>query len=154
MRAALAEHLPEAASRRLERVAFNRAVAHVRGEGGACCWGSPRLENYYRSAALSLIRNAPAIAARAPGGTADELRAAGALPPAELRPELWAELVASLEARELEADALPESNTSAYKCRMCGSRECNYQQIQTRSGDEMASVFVTCLVCRNRWRVC
>lgn len=159
---AIAEGGAEDVARRLERAAFNRAASMVRSGGGACHWGSPRFENCYRSSALSMVRNAAAAAdragrlsAEARGGEAKARCRAQAMTPWELRPDLWADLERSLELKEnaMNGGRKQESNTSAYRCKLCGSRECWFQELQTRSGDEMSSVFVTCLACDHRWRV-
>lgn len=36
-------------------------------------------------------------------------------------------------------------------CRACGSTEVRWEEKQTRSADEGASVFCTCNTCKNRW---
>lgn len=49
-------------------------------------------------------------------------------------------------------DALNDQNfTAIIKCRACGSTEVRWEEKQTRSADEGASVFCTCNSCKNRW---
>ena len=37
------------------------------------------------------------------------------------------------------------------KCRKCGSEEVSYEEKQTRSADEAATIFMSCSTCKNRW---
>ena len=49
-------------------------------------------------------------------------------------------------------DALNDANFQAIiTCRRCGSTEVRWEEKQTRSADEGASVFCTCNSCKNRW---
>ena len=49
-------------------------------------------------------------------------------------------------------DALDDQQFAAIiKCRACGSTEVRWEEKQTRSADEGASVFCTCNSCKNRW---
>jgi len=42
---------------------------------------------------------------------------------------------------------------SVAKCRKCNSQDITWQEKQTRSADEGATLFVTCNACKNRWVV-
>lgn len=44
-----------------------------------------------------------------------------------------------------------ESFQAIVKCQRCGSNEIRWEEKQTRSADEGATVFCTCLACKNRW---
>lgn len=49
-------------------------------------------------------------------------------------------------------DALNDAKFKAIiTCRACGSTEVRWEEKQTRSADEGASVFCTCNSCQNRW---
>lgn len=49
-------------------------------------------------------------------------------------------------------DALDDQQFKAIvKCRRCGSSEVRWEEKQTRSADEAATVFCTCVKCGNRW---
>ena len=49
-------------------------------------------------------------------------------------------------------DALDDAKFKAIiTCRACGSTEVRWEEKQTRSADEGASVFCTCNSCKNRW---
>lgn len=44
-----------------------------------------------------------------------------------------------------------QSFTAIVRCRRCGSEEVTWEEKQTRSADEGATIFVACATCRNRW---
>lgn len=44
-----------------------------------------------------------------------------------------------------------ETFQSIVKCRRCGSTEVQWEEKQTRSADEGATVFCTCINCQHRW---
>ena len=42
--------------------------------------------------------------------------------------------------------------TSQYHCDRCHMNQCSYYELQTRSADEAMTVFITCIVCGNKWK--
>ena len=51
-------------------------------------------------------------------------------------------------------DALNDRSFQAIvRCRRCGSEEVSWEEKQTRSADEAATVFCVCATCKNRWVV-
>jgi DNA-directed RNA polymerase subunit M/transcription elongation factor TFIIS len=49
-------------------------------------------------------------------------------------------------------DALNDRQyTAIVRCRRCGSNEVTWEEKQTRSADEGATVFCACTTCKNRW---
>jgi len=71
----------------------------------------------------------------------------------EMQPEKWQALV---DAKKIRDDNLYapkiDGNTDNFTCRKCKSKNCSYYQLQTRSGDEPMTTFVTCINCGNRWK--
>lgn len=41
--------------------------------------------------------------------------------------------------------------TAIVRCRRCGSEEVTWEEKQTRSADEGATIFCSCSTCKNRW---
>lgn len=71
----------------------------------------------------------------------------------ELCPERWAELIKIKSIRDMNKyEQKIEAMTDIYKCRKCFSRQCSYYQLQTRSGDESMTVYISCIQCGNRWK--
>jgi DNA-directed RNA polymerase subunit M/transcription elongation factor TFIIS len=77
------------------------------------------------------------------------------LDPKERFPERWVELSelyvsdVSNEVRKVDTDV-----EGVFKCGKCKTYKTTYYQLQTRSADEPATTFVTCLNCNNRWKFC
>jgi len=45
-----------------------------------------------------------------------------------------------------------EASTDMFTCKKCRSKKCTYYELQTRSADEPATIFVTCLDCGKNWK--
>jgi DNA-directed RNA polymerase subunit M/transcription elongation factor TFIIS len=45
-----------------------------------------------------------------------------------------------------------QASTDMFICRKCKSKKCTYYELQTRSADEPATIFVTCLDCGKNWK--
>ncbi len=45
-----------------------------------------------------------------------------------------------------------QASTDMFTCRKCKSKRCTYYELQTRSADEPATIFVTCLDCGKNWK--
>ena len=72
----------------------------------------------------------------------------------EFRPDRWKELIdqkMKRDAAKFSGDVM-EASTDMYTCKKCKSKRCTYYEMQTRSADEPATVFITCLDCGKRWR--
>jgi len=69
----------------------------------------------------------------------------------QLHPEKYDNILKKRELEEVKKANM--ATTSAYKCKQCGSRKAKVDEKQTRAGDEPATVFITCTVCGNEWRL-
>lgn len=71
----------------------------------------------------------------------------------ELKPEHWTELIARKIKRDVAKYTVNiEASTDMFTCRKCKSKRCTYYELQTRSADEPATIFVTCLDCGKNWK--
>ena len=71
----------------------------------------------------------------------------------EMKPERWSELITKKIKRDASKfDVNIEASTDMYKCKKCHSKQCTYYEMQTRSADEPATIFVTCLDCGKHWK--
>lgn len=74
--------------------------------------------------------------------------------PENLFPERWKHAIdIRMQRDQYINSARPAAMTDQFRCSRCKKRECVYQELQTRSCDEPASLFITCLNCGHRWRM-
>ena len=52
----------------------------------------------------------------------------------------------------VKSEVIPYSKTKA-DCKKCGNSEAYYYAVQTRSGDESETVFLTCTKCKHVWKM-
>ena len=72
----------------------------------------------------------------------------------EMKPEHWAEIIERLTKRNASKYTdNAEASTDMFTCRKCKGKRCTYYEMQTRSADEPATIFITCLDCKNHWRM-
>jgi len=71
----------------------------------------------------------------------------------EMNQEQWKTLIEQKMKRDASKyNTNIEASTDMYTCRKCKSKKCTYYELQTRSADESATIFVTCLNCGKNWR--
>ena len=71
----------------------------------------------------------------------------------EMKPSRWETLVNNKKVRDQNMyNPKLDANTDNFTCRRCKSNRCSYYQLQTRSGDEPMTTFITCIECGNRWK--
>ena len=71
----------------------------------------------------------------------------------EMHPELWKDLIEQKMKRdESKMNQRLEASTDMFTCKKCKSKRCTYYELQTRSADEPATIFVTCLDCGKNWK--
>jgi len=71
----------------------------------------------------------------------------------EMNMERWTELIEKKKKRdESKYSKNIEASTDMFTCKKCRSKKCTYYELQTRSADEPATIFVTCLDCGKNWK--
>lgn len=71
----------------------------------------------------------------------------------EMNPERWKQLIQQKIKRDATRfDTNIEASTDMFTCKKCKSKKCTYYELQTRSADEPATIFVTCLDCGKHWK--
>jgi len=71
----------------------------------------------------------------------------------ELFPEKWNYIIEDIHKKEEAVKNNKNvSKTDQFKCGKCKKRECSYYELQIRSADESATLFITCLNCGARWK--
>lgn len=72
----------------------------------------------------------------------------------EMNPTHWTEIIERLRKRNASKYTdNTEASTDMFTCRKCKGKRCTYYEMQTRSADEPATIFITCLDCKNHWRM-
>lgn len=65
----------------------------------------------------------------------------------------WKELIEQKIKRDANKYTTQiQASTDMFTCRKCKSKRCTYYELQTRSADEPATIFVTCLDCGKNWK--
>jgi transcription elongation factor S-II len=74
--------------------------------------------------------------------------------PENMFPERWKTTVdAYLKKYENAYERKDVVVSSLFRCGKCKKKQCTYFEAQTRSADEGATVFVSCLNCGNKWKM-
>jgi transcription elongation factor S-II len=71
----------------------------------------------------------------------------------EMNPERWKNLIEDKIKRDASKfNTNIEASTDMFTCKKCKSKKCTYYELQTRSADEPATIFITCLDCGKHWK--
>jgi transcription elongation factor S-II len=71
----------------------------------------------------------------------------------EMCPELWRKRIENKIKRDnSKLTTNIEASTDMFTCKKCRSKKCTYYEMQTRSADEPATIFITCLDCGKNWK--
>lgn len=71
----------------------------------------------------------------------------------EIYPDKWSNIIGDIHKKEEAAKNNKNiSTTDQFKCGKCKKRECTYYELQIRSADESATLFITCLNCGAHWK--
>jgi len=72
----------------------------------------------------------------------------------ELNPERWKTLIDQKIKRDASKFTTNiQASTDMFTCKKCKSKKCTYYELQTRSADEPATIFITCLDCGKHWKI-
>jgi transcription elongation factor S-II len=71
----------------------------------------------------------------------------------EFAPQHWRTLIEKKIKRDASRFTTNiEASTDMFTCKKCRSKRCTYYELQTRSADEPATIFITCLDCGKNWK--
>jgi transcription elongation factor S-II len=71
----------------------------------------------------------------------------------EMNPTRWSKLIEQKIKRDANKFTTNvQASTDMFTCKKCRSKKCTYYELQTRSADEPATIFVTCLDCGKHWK--
>ncbi len=140
---------------------FNWALARAAERRVARNWRNPAFHLLYESKARSVASNLDAdgyvgnarLRTRLDEGEFEPAELA-TMQPDHVFPERWREVVeAKVRRDEYITNAKTVAVTDQFRCGRCKRRECTYMELQTRSCDEPASLFIQCLACGHHWRM-
>lgn len=74
--------------------------------------------------------------------------------PYDWHPDLWKQTL-SERLKRRTAGVVQQNTTDLFRCGKCKERNTSYHELQIRSADEPATIFITCLnpKCKNQWRI-
>lgn len=71
----------------------------------------------------------------------------------EMNPGHWKNMIEKKIKRDANKfNNNTQASTDTFTCRKCKSKKCTYYELQTRSADEPATIFITCLNCSHNFR--
>jgi transcription elongation factor S-II len=71
----------------------------------------------------------------------------------EMDPAHWKEFIERKTRRDASKFTTNlQASTDMFTCKKCRSKKCTFYELQTRSADEPATIFVTCLDCGKHWK--
>ena len=137
----------------LEKAIFNYAIQEATRKKIIKKWQNPHFVQLYTDRLRTIYRNLnkEIIAAIQSGEITPQQFAF--MTHQEMNPEHWAELIQQKVKRDASKfNTTIEASTDMYTCKKCRSKRCTYYEMQTRSADEPATIFVTCLDCGKHFR--
>jgi DNA-directed RNA polymerase subunit M/transcription elongation factor TFIIS len=139
----------------IEKGVYNYAIKEGNTKKIIKKWDNPNFIHLYidrlRTVFINLI-NVPELLAKIQNGDIVAQNVAF-LTHQEMHQEHWQSLI----DKKIKRDASKyntniEASTDMYTCKKCKSKKCTYYELQTRSADESATIFVSCLNCGKNWR--
>ncbi len=137
----------------LEKGIFNFAIKESNQRRIVKKWENPAFVFIYADRMKSLFFNLESIGKSLQSGeiTVEQL---ATMSHQELRPDRWTELIERKRIRDASKyNRNVGSSTDMFTCKKCQSKNCTYCEVQTRSADEPATIFVSCLDCGKNWKM-
>jgi DNA-directed RNA polymerase subunit M/transcription elongation factor TFIIS len=153
LRIKFASLIPEKTATNLEKAIFNYAIQEATKKKIIKKWQNPFFSQLYTDRLRTIYRNLnkETLAAIQSGELSPQQFAF--MTHQEMNPEHWAELIQQKVKRDASKfNTNIEASTDMYTCKKCRSKRCTYYEMQTRSADEPATIFVTCLDCGKHFR--
>jgi transcription elongation factor S-II len=71
----------------------------------------------------------------------------------EWSPAIWETYIEEKNKKDnMRYNKTVQASTDMFVCKKCHNNKCTYFEMQTRSADESATIFVNCLTCGKNWR--
>ena len=138
----------------LEKGVFNYAIKEANNHKIVKKWENPPFVQLYTDRLRSIyinLKNADLLKQIQDGEVAPQTVAF--MTHQEFNPTHWKVLIDQKIKRDASKFTTNiEASTDMFTCKRCKSKRCTYYELQTRSADEPATIFVTCLDCGKHWK--
>lgn len=142
-------------SKHIERGMFNTTLSMASHKKVVKKWDNPSFVNLYITKFRSIyyhLTEYPFVVQNIVSGEW-KARDLAHMSAQELNPSRWNALIQS----KLERDKSLfhedfQAATDQFTCFKCKKKKCVFYELQTSSGDESTTIFITCLSCGNRWK--
>jgi DNA-directed RNA polymerase subunit M/transcription elongation factor TFIIS len=142
----------------IEKGVYNYAINEAKLNSIVRKWDNPSFMQLYKDRLRAIfinINTQPEFAARIKSGELD-VETVAYMTHQEMHPARWKESIErKIKRDDSKFNAKVEASTDMFVCRnyKCKSKRCTYYEMQTRSADESATVFITCLDCGKHWKM-
>ena len=144
---------PEKIASNLERAIFNYTIQESSRRKIIKKWENPFFVQLYMDRLRTIFRNLTPTILESLKSSEITPQQFAFMTHQEMNPERWSELIMQKTKRDASRfNTNIEASTDMYTCKKCRSKKCTYYEMQTRSADEPATIFVTCLDCGKHWR--
>lgn len=138
----------------LEKAIFNYAIKEATQKKIIKKWENPYFKQLYLDRLRTIINNLKNLDILHQIQTAEiKPETLAFMTHQEMNPQRWTQLIQNKMKRDASKfDMNIEASTDMFTCKKCKSKKCTYYELQTRSADEPATIFVTCLDCGKHWK--
>ena len=138
----------------VERGVFNYSLKEASIKKIIKKWENPRFAQIYLDRLRSIYINlkSPSFLTRIKNGEVTPQNIAS-MTHQEMNPSQWSSLIEQKVVRDANKYTNNiQASTDMFTCKKCKSKRCTYYELQTRSADEPATIFITCLDCGKNWK--
>lgn len=130
-------------SENIEKSVYNYTIEYSEKKMIECSWGTPLFAHVYKQKATNILYSLKNIQNFKENVLSNEIASR----------EVAYVKHCDMNVRD-EQDVQPDDVADGiFKCTKCGSKKTTYYSLQTRSADEPMTNFITCIVCKNRWKM-
>lgn len=138
----------------IEKGVFNYSLKESTSKKIIKKWNNPRFVQIYLDRLRSIYINLknPTFLNQIKNGEVSPTNLAS-MTHQEMNPLQWKTLIEQKVMRDANKYTNNiQASTDMFTCKKCKSKRCTYYELQTRSADEPATIFVTCLDCGKNWK--
>jgi transcription elongation factor S-II len=137
----------------IEKSVFNYALKEATLQKIVKKWENPFFVQLYLNRLRSVYLNLDTFIKMLIAGEI-QAKDVGFMTHQEIQPDKWMMLIENKIIRNASKyNNNIEASTDMFTCKKCKSKKCTYYELQTRSADEPATIFITCLDCGKHWKM-